>query len=465
MIASVGKAGAKKREARIAGLASAEIPTGTAADVALAVAFLDDPKASSSIKGDARKVLERLEGNGISESIHVQLREAKTAALKASLARVLAERQYSPALPDLIEALRSADSDEQRVQVLGSVRTLASPKDAAVLLGALRGEHSLAVRATLEETILGVLRKSGETGGVVDDLLAKIGTSGGGERQSLFRILGSIGGEKTRERLASIYGGSGDAAYRRDAIRAYLDWPDRSVLPDVEGLIGSTDDDVLRTAAEAAYIRLGTLPGPEPVAELVPVWRKAFGYAKKADDARRLFDAVLDYPQPESAALLKEWESHPNFGSQAKSFSNTLAQQSKGLPELKPGATLKGNEGRPRGKTGVAINSSLKSLTSWTTPDTWFTWRFKAAESGEFFVEIDQSDPHDDPSEFVVYLAGATLRGESKRTATPETFEAVRLSQPVVLEAGQVYTLVLAAGRKIQPRMMDIGGVRLVKVE
>src|SRR5690606_28501497 len=100
------------------------------------------------------------------------------------------------------------------------------------------------------DTVLAVLRKGGETGGVVDSMLAKVSTAAGGERRSLFRILGSLGGEKVRARLASVYGENGDAEYRRDAIIAYFNWPDRSVLEEVEALIGSTDDETLRDVAE-----------------------------------------------------------------------------------------------------------------------------------------------------------------------------------------------------------------------
>lgn len=459
----VGGAGEEKRRDRISALAAAETPTGDLSDVSLAVRFLTDPKASPSIKSDAHNVLERLEGNGISESIHVQMREAKGLPLKISLAQALAKRGYVPGVPDMIGIFKSATTDDQRIRILNSLRDLVELKDVPGLLGSLHGELTLPVRAAFEDTVLAVLRKGGGIEGTVDSMLTKVATATGSERQSLFRILGSLGGEKVRARLASIYGENGDADYRRDAIRAYLNWPDRSVLDEVEALIGSTDDDALRDAAERAYVRLCILPGPESAGEMVPVWRKAFGYVRKPDVARDLFDALLDYPYPETLALLKEWESHPNYGGQAKSFGNTLAQQIKGIAEVKPGETMRANKGRPRGRKVAAINSALSSFTGWISPDTWFTWQFKASESGEFSVEVDQAVEREESSEFVVYLAGSTLKGESKATPTLEEFVPVRPAESVSLEEGKVYILVVAAGRRIQPRMMDIAGVRYVK--
>ncbi len=311
--------------------------------------------------------------------------------------------------------------------------------------------------------MLTVLRKGGDRAKVIDDLLKKTGSASGGERTSIFRILGSVGGEKVRSRLAEIGKGS-DAALRRDAVGAYLNWPDRTVLADVEALIASAEgEEAVRSAAQQAYIRLSTLPGPELVAERVPIWSTAFGFVSRADSARDLFEAVLDFPYPETQALVKEWEKHPNYGAQAKGYSASLAQRIKNLAELKPNQQLAGNQGRPRGKARAAIDSGLRSLTNWVSSDTWFSWQFKAAESGEFFVEIGQAYLNEQASDFVVYLAGSTLQGQSKATNTLRDFRTLRLGDPVTLEAGKTYVLLVAAGQNIQPRMMDIGWVRYVK--
>jgi hypothetical protein len=85
------------------------------------------------------------------------------------------------------------------------------------------------------------------------------------------------------------------------------------------------------------------------------------------------------------------------------------------------------------------------------------------SEPGEYAVEIDQATLREAPSDFTVYLAGASLSGQSKTTSTLEEFVPVRCEGSVSLQPGQVYILTIVAGRTIQPRMMDIGAVRLVK--
>src|SRR5690606_23689482 len=111
------------------------------------------------------------------------------------------------------------------------------------ILGALRGDHTLPVRKVFEDTVLAVLRKTGDaakTRGVVDSILTKVSTTSGNERKSLFRILGVLGGDDVKTRLAAIYSGEDNQEYQRDAMTAYLNWQNRSVLADVEKIIQST---------------------------------------------------------------------------------------------------------------------------------------------------------------------------------------------------------------------------------
>jgi len=460
---SITKSRAKARQARLIELSSAEAPTGNAADVALAVSFLANPDTSPSLRSDATKVLERLEGSGISENIHQEMKDAEAVALKIRLADVLKERNYSPAVPDMIDAFKSATTDDQRVQILNAVRAVAELKDVKGILGALHGEHTLPVRRVFEDTVLAVLRKGGDTGPIVEEILGKVSTTSGNERKSLFRILGILGDEKVRTRLTSIYNQNSDDAYRNDALLAYLNWPDRSILPEVEKLLASAPEGPHRIAVERVFVRLSTLPGPEPVTELIPLWKKSFELIKNPNDMRRLLGSIGEYPYPETLALLKEWQKHPTHGPLVKNYVTTLEKSIQGIVELKPGGEIKGNKGRVRGEVGASINSFLSSYTGWVSPETWFSWYFKMAEAGDYAVEIDQATLRDVPSEFTIYLAGQTLHGESKRTPSLEEFTPVRPNGTVKLEAGKIYMLTLVAGRKIQPRMMDIGAIRLVK--
>lgn len=453
----------EEQKDRMIALSSAEDPEGTPTDIETAVLFLADGDTSPSLRSDVIKVLENLDGNGIDAKILAELQESESMPLNQVLARILSDRGYTEALPAIVNKFRAATSDDQRVTLLNAIRGLASMDDIDEILGALGGEHSRDVRVVFEDTILAVLRKSENPDPVIDDLLTRVSSAETNLRKSYFRILGVMGGDSVRTRLTSIYNKKNDLDYQRDAINGYYHWQDRSVLPDLEKIIEETDDSALRPVAASAYARVAILPGPEPLAEKLKFWDKAWNLATNPNDARRLVGAAIEHPSQETLAMLRKWSAHETFGTFAKGAIGTMQKSITSIPEIASGDELKGNRARVQGDSRAAINSFLESLTGWVSPDTWFTWNFKVKEAGDYAIELDQASVRDETSQFLIHLAGKTFAGESLKTDSLEEFETVKLDGTVTLEAGRPYTLELQAGKRVQPRMMDIGAIRLVK--
>ncbi len=454
---------AKKQKDRITALASAENPQGSAADATIALEVLASNDTSSLLKEDAVKVLKRLEGAPIDSKVLTALKETENGYLKVRLADVLADRGNSSAVPAILDAYAAAATDEQRISLLQSVGKLGDSKNISDILAALKGDPSLAVRKVFEDTVLDILRRVDNTSAIVSEILNRVSNTSEGERKSLFRILGAIGGEEVRTRLTSIYKKDDDPEYQRDAVIAYLNWSDRSVAPDLENIISTTNDRNLRSAAERAYARLAILPGPETNEERVAIWKKTFELINNQSDVQKLMRDVMTTPSPEGLQLLREWQKDPTHGAAAKSFASTLQKSLESIPDLKPGDELKGNRARVLGSKKASINSSLESLTRWESPETWFAWSFKPTEAGEYAIEIDQATLSAASTELVVHLAGKSLRADSKQTQSLDQFETIKPAGTVTLEAGKVYNLILAAGEKVQPGMVDIGAIRLVK--
>ena len=90
ILSGIRKKNAEAQKTHLISLASAEITTGTTADVTLAVKLLGDANSSPSLKSDAAKVLDKLEGSGISEQIHEELKVAETMSLRIRLSQALA---------------------------------------------------------------------------------------------------------------------------------------------------------------------------------------------------------------------------------------------------------------------------------------------------------------------------------------------------------------------------------------
>lgn len=459
----VGSASANKAEERISALASTDPASATMEDVRSALGFLQDRKASPEARRNSLTVLKEASTEAANELIHNALRESDYPPIQLQLSEALATRGYKDAVPTIITSLGKAATDDQKIAFLGFLRPLASVEHIDPLVDSLLGNHSSKVRRAHEGVVLAALRKADVPTSVVDNLLSKTSTVSGSPRKSLFQLLGFLGGDKVLTRLTSIFSKKDDKEYQRDAMSAYLNWKDNSVLPRVAEIIETTSDDALRSAAERAYARLAILPSPEIRADSIARWKSAFEKVGTASDIQRLIRTILAHPSQDTVKLLREWAKDDTFGSVAQRSIQALDRTVKNVPTIKPGDPLKGNRTVALGDSGFSIDSSVGSLTNWTSPDTWFTWSFKVAEPGEYGIEISQASLSAEPSEFEVYLAGKQFTGRSQQTKDLKTFAPVKLEGTAKLNANYVYTVVLKAGDKVQPRMMDIEAVKLVQ--
>ena len=458
----MGKKEAAKK-ARILELSKAEKPTGSAADILTAIEFIGDRSTPPATRTDAIKILENLSGNGIEDALHTTLKESESTPMKMLLARVLSERGYAAAVPTILQSFHLAKKDNEKVVFLNAVKGLASQESLDQILGALQGDHSREIRRIFEDTVLAVLRRESNPDTEIEKMLTRVSTTSGNERKSLFRILGVLGSDAVKTRLKSIYNNKNDPEYQRDAMNAYSNWQDRNVLPEVENIINTTEDKPLGIAARASFAKLAALPGAEPLEKRIEIWNKAFQFADNQNDVRRLVSNVIEYPSPLSLKMLQEWAKHEKYGAFAKGAVGTMQKTITSVPELAPGDEIKGNKSRVQGHMKASFNSFLEAITGWTSPETSFTWSFKVKEAGEYSIVVKQASVREANSEFRIYIDGKTLEGQSQKTDSLEDFQPVKLDGTVPLQPGTVYTLSLVAGKKVEPRMMDIGAIQLVK--
>ncbi len=458
-----GSVSNKNKEKRITELAAAEKVVGTVSDVDAAVSVLKNGKSSAKLKDNAVKVLSRLEGSGIDEKILEELKKAESTSLRIQLSKAISERGYAKAFTTITKFVSATSSEDQKIQLLGSIRSLATPDNLEDLLATLQTERGLAARKYIEDTALAVLYKSNNPEPAIEKILTRVSASNGDERKSLFRILGAMGTDKVKARLGSIYNQKSDSDYQRDAMIGYLNWKDRSVIPDVEKIINETKDTGLRSVAEKALARLVTLPGSESLEEKIATWDRAAGLIKNPNDIRRMVGAVIGYPSPKTLALLRKWSKNNDLKNTTKAYLGSMEKLIAAVKPIAPGEDLAGNRARVQGDKKASFDSSLGSITKWASRETWFSWTFKVTEAGNYSIEVDQASLNDDSSDFEVSLLSQNFTGKSVKTNSLKDFKTIALKGTVSLEPETIYTLVLMAGDHVQPQMMDIRSVRLVK--
>lgn len=452
-----------RKQSRIAEMAVLEEVFGTAKDVEDAVDILSDSDAPGGLRTNALKVLHLLEGAGVNEAIFSELQEAKSNSLRVHLSSVLADKGYSSALPTILRYVTSASKEEEQLQFIAAAGKLAEDENLPEILKLLESNRETQVRRTIEGLALNLLRHSKKQKEYIGDILTRLSNAESDERKSLFRILGALATDEVKTRLSSIFNQKKDLDYQRDAISAYLTWSNRSPIPQVEAIIDNTDDRSLQVIAGRALARLVTLPGPENLEQKIATWDSAARRISDQNSLRRLVGNLLEYPHPETLRLLRSWNNDEDLKSVTRGTVATMETSINSVKTIAAGEELTGNLGSFQGDQKAAINSSLGSITDWTSRDTWFSWNFKIQDSGAYTFEVKQSSLEKEPSDFIIYVADQVFEGSSAETGDLSSFSHIKLDGTVNLKKDEIYTLVLTAGENIMPRMMDIGAIRLNK--
>ncbi len=443
-------------------LSGQEKPQGDVTTVELGLNYLFGDSSSGDQKDQAKRLLSKLEGEGVDEKLLETLRRAATSYERITMSEILAARHTEKAVPDILDAFRKAESPNERLYILGYIRGLAGPAHARELMEALGDDYSLDIRKKLEDVLLAIYRQQPRSAEVLAPLLNRTSNTKGEERQSIFRILGSLGGKTVLTRLESIYERQDDQSLQRDAMSALLAWPDRGTLGLLDKIIKNTQDAPLKTAATRGYARIATQPAPVSADVLHKSWNRALEVAESSTERRKIMDGIADYASEENLKYLEQVSQEPKN----KAFAEYAITEMKGYMaearELKTDDLLPANPQALRG-TDAKYNQELSAFVDWTSPDTYFLWYFKPLQSGTHGVDVIQAFSEYNVSHFEIIVAGKSLTGESGSGAGWDDFRVVGTKGSVKLQAGKVYTLILRATGVTSPRMMNVRGVRFSK--
>jgi hypothetical protein len=461
---AIKKGGDAKKAARLEAFQSDNPPTPTIKDVGLLVGFMTDSKKNNDIarRKEAYRTLKEIKGSGINAAILDELKNAPTSGDQKNLAAIISERGYAPAFPVLVGLSNTSRKTEDKVSYLRMAKPLASAEDIEYVLRGLKETDNLGLRKEYEDTLVTILYRDKNAESTLSQLRQRVKTAIGGERRSLFRVLGLMGGNETRRVLDKIFEGK-DVALQADAVSAYFSWPNRDPLPKLADLATTADPTVKRPALRA-YGLLSGRPGAIKIGKYIADWQKGVELMKDdpSEAVKMIQRVIVETPHPRTVGMLEGWQEHPKYGKLAKALADQMKQSLTRLPTLEAEKELKGTMARVQGNN-AGSNSFLESLTAWTSPETYFSWNFRAKDGGDYSLSVLQADLNDIPSDFVVYLDGKAFKGKSAKTENYEEFKPVNLNGKITLLKGEVYNLTLVAGENVQPRMMDIKAVVLKK--
>ncbi|MCF6314577.1 MAG: protein kinase [Verrucomicrobiales bacterium] len=451
------------RRTRLVELASKDIPSGAVADVKMVMHFISSKKSTPSQRSSAKKVLSSLEGRGVDKAVLDELKNAKTSYQRMVLSQALATRDYEEAVPAILKAFELERKDQVRLEILNALRLLVTTENIEPVLEDLKKEYTLQIRVALENLVVAAFRRVSATKENLKPLTDRLDKAEGTERRSLWRILGARGGGETLGRLKRIFiDEKHDEAYLRDAMIGLANLPTIDNTWVIARVYSNSKDEVLLATAKKAYIRSCTIPSRINNNERKSWWSTMLKASKKPQDINRLFAAMSDYTSPEIVKFIEDRQKEKVYAPYAKAALAKIAELEKEAPILESGQLLPAHRQVLR-SDGADFDPEDQAITRWVKPESWFVFHFKIKEAGEYQVEVSQSLKGGGKNEFSIYLDEKKLTGVAIDTDDWDEYKSNKLKNTVKLEANKTYALFLKAGGVVQPRMMNIRGIRLQK--
>ena len=269
-------------------------PLGTVEDVA---ALMGKAAEGSDLeKQAARQALVRLKGDDVNQAVVAAMSKGKPGA-KVELLGVLAARNAKEALPTVMESVADADP-AVRLAALGALRYLADEKNAAGIVGLVKGAKDDAERRKAELALLMVCTRGGPS--CAEPIIAGLGDANEPARIALLHALARTGGPKALEAVVARLQDD-DEAVRDEAVRALSVWRDPAVKPHLLTLAKESKRERHQVLAVRGLVRLARAQEEKP-ADLAGL-TEAMGLAKRPGERRLVLGALADVASAESLAL------------------------------------------------------------------------------------------------------------------------------------------------------------------
>jgi HEAT repeat protein len=241
-----------------------------------------------------RKSLAGLRGLDLDERLITILAKSAAASVRKEVIIALAARGARQSVPALLKAAED-DTGELRVEALKALGTLADGALAPALVRMASDERYGGERPYIERALVGMGRRDTTPDRIIDVILAALPDSQPATRESLLRVLGRFGGQKSFQ-VVRAYLEDADPEIRNAAVRVLSDWPDRSPLEDLLAAAGASEEMVTKALALQGVANLVEKAGDMPVDDRAGVIQQALGIADLAESKKLLLSAAARLP-------------------------------------------------------------------------------------------------------------------------------------------------------------------------
>lgn len=280
-------------------------------------------QASGDEQAAARDSLRLLGGKGVQAEMISQVKKGDP-AVRVELLQSLADRRATEATSALLLAA-AGDQPSVRAASIKALRDLAGADNVAALVSLLidskGGEQKL-----LENTILGVARRTGAGAEASKAILAKLGSVRDVQvKGTMIGILGQLGDASSLPTLRKALSDT-ELEIRYAAIAGLGRWPNAEPLPDLLRLAQDSSNGNCRVRALGSYLDLVGAGDSMPAEEKVRCYKTAMDLSPNAATRKRVLGALAAVKTLESMQLAGSYVQDQDICEEASLATVTVAE-------------------------------------------------------------------------------------------------------------------------------------------
>ena len=363
LAAVTGLAKSDNADVRVAALAA----MGKVGDASCVPALAQAAAKAEKAERDAtRNSLDILRGADVDAAMAAHMKGCE-APVRAELARSLAARNASSAVPALLETAKDAD-ENVRAESFRALGILATAKELPALVDLLIGVQGDNARREAEKAVVTVAKGIPEENQRAAAVLAALPKAGDAAAKcSMMNVLGQIGDNSGLDALRDA-ANKGKDAVKDAAVRALAGWPNIQAIDDLMKIADKTKDDTHRMLALRGLVRLLDLPGDRKIEDTLKYYETALKAAESADEKKAVLSGLANVKNRAALALV------------APLLANEELKQEAGLAAQKIRASgYKVSASVNNGEAVKAVDLNMESR-----------WHSGAAQQAGMFYMVDQ---------------------------------------------------------------------------
>jgi HEAT repeat protein len=245
--------------------------------------------------------LTQVRGKDIDGALISELKQSD-AAVRSVAIRALAARQCPAAFEEFVKATKDSDP-AIRLEAGKAMQSLASEKLVGRLIELLLAASGEAEQSTFEQALIASCQKIADADKQSEPVLAEYARANERAKGLLLPVLGALGGKQSDELIHAAIADPKSPHYEL-GVRALANWPDATVVPELETLAKSDTNPAHRSWIVRGIARVAPRPGQLPPAEAFATMRQAFEWADRLEDKKLVLTRMGAVRTPDCLAFV-----------------------------------------------------------------------------------------------------------------------------------------------------------------